>query len=281
MDSAPDPEAVHVDGALLDEAAAWLGIERSNGSQIKDLAAVAMTRLAWRDGPVEDWHSVRHGRIGNAEMMRANAATTRVVRAALDQVNEPGDTFRHVFGVLADPDRRLPDGRRLAELAPTPAELARYQAHAAAYCARWEEAATKAGLGEILALLACRGATFNWHWWLSTGWSGLVDEFVLRLDDPKRWHCAWEVSNRRKLGHPPGGSTSEGLRLLLLAGPDQMDAATAQFCLRAGLSALLPHHCGLPPVRRHLLPDGYFRFIEIDERPQRSQQSPDQRTGSA
>jgi hypothetical protein len=39
-----------------------------------DLAAVAMVRLAWRDGPVEDWH--KEGHICNSEMMRANAATT-------------------------------------------------------------------------------------------------------------------------------------------------------------------------------------------------------------
>src|SRR3954453_10902814 len=47
-----------------------------------DLVAVAMTRLAWRDGPVEEWHST--GRISNSEMMRANAATTRVFRKMLN-----------------------------------------------------------------------------------------------------------------------------------------------------------------------------------------------------
>ena len=76
-----------------------------------DLAAVAMTRLGWRDGPVEDWHSVRYRRIGDAEMMRANAATTRVVCNVMDRPYGPGEIFKAVGQVLADPLRRLPDGR--------------------------------------------------------------------------------------------------------------------------------------------------------------------------
>jgi hypothetical protein len=43
----------------------------------------------------------------------------------------------------------------------------------------------------------------------------------------------------------------------------QANSATAQFCLRAGLSSLLPQHCGLPPVQRHLLSCGHFALIEV------------------
>jgi hypothetical protein len=257
-------ELIEVDEKLLDDAAAGLGINCGDSEQVKDLVAVAMTRLAWRDGPVEDWHWIRHRRIGDGEIMRANAATTRVVRDAMDQVHEPGGMFQRVGRVLADPHRQLPDGRLLIELAPSPLEFARYQAHVAACCARWESTAADIGEAPVFTLLACRGARFNWHWWRSTGWLRLVDEFIRRLDDPERWSDAWELINRRRLGDPPGGMTSEELRLQLLAGPDRLDTATAQFCLRAGLSALKPHHCGLPPVLRHPLPAGYFALIEAD-----------------
>jgi hypothetical protein len=265
--AAPVYEAVQVDGELLEDAAARLGVDSSDSRQVMDLAAVAMTRLAWRDGPVEDWHSIRYRRIGDAEMMRANAATTRVIREVMDKPHWPGQMFNAVEQALADPLRRLPDGRSILELAPSSSELTRYEAHLAACCARWKAAAANIGEATVLTLLACRGVIFNWHWWRSTGWPQLVDEFVRRLDDPKQWKCGWELDSRRRLGHPTGEGTSEDLFLKLLAGPDRLDAATAQLCIRAGLSSLLPQDCGLPPVQRRLLPAGYFAPIDIEARP--------------
>jgi hypothetical protein len=139
--AAPTYEAVQVDRELLEDATARLGVDGSDSGQLMDLAAVAMTRLAWRDGPVEDWHSTRYRRIADAEMMRANAATTRVVRDVMGKPCGPGQMFNAVEQVLADPLRRLPDGRSVIELAPSSLELTRYQAYLAACCARWEAAA--------------------------------------------------------------------------------------------------------------------------------------------
>jgi hypothetical protein len=257
----PAKAAVVVDRAVLGRACGELGFDPDDGERVRDLAAVAVTRLAWRDGPVEDWHRFRC--IDNTEIMRANAATTRLVREVLiDQLHPQGDLFGQVSRVLTDPYRVLPDGRRLAQLAPSTAELARYQTHADKYCAVWTNTAASTGPAEVLTLLACRGAIFNWRWWLSTGWPHVVDEFVRRLDEPERWRNAWEVNNRRRLGDPPDGLTSTELGRLLLAGPDLMTPAMVTYCLRAGVRALLPHHCGLPPVRYHLLPTGYLDLIE-------------------
>ena len=261
-DAVPVSTPVSVDGAVVDAVAVQLGLDPADREQINDVAAVGMTRLAWRDSPVEDWHSIRYRRIGDAEMMRANAATTRPVRAAVELVCAPDGGFRRAEQVLAAPGRRLPDGRTVAELAPGPRELDRYRAHVVAYCMRWDAVAAQIGVDAILTLLACRGATFNWDWWLSTGWPSLVDEFIRRLYDPQRWGSDQEEANRRRLGDPPGGLTSEELRSALLAGPDQLDTATAEYCLRAGLS-LRPQDCGLPPVRRRLLPTGYFDLVDI------------------
>jgi hypothetical protein len=123
-------------------------------------------------------------------------------------------------------------------------------------------AAAEIGEMTVFTLLAFYGARYGWRWWRSTAWPQLVEEFIRRLDDPRRWGSAWELVNRRRLGNLPGGATNEELRQLLLAGPDRLDIATAEFCLRAGLSALIPQHCGLPPVQRHPLPAGYLALIE-------------------
>ena len=258
----PGSNCADVDMKRLDEAEAKAGLDPDNSEQLKDVAAVAMTRLAWRDSPVEDWHSIRHRRIGNAEMMRANAATTRLVRDVMSKVHEPSAMLERVRHVLLDPHRRLPDGRPIIELAPSLLEFIRYQKHVVAYCARWEAVATDVGEAALLTLLAGRGATFNWNWWRSTGWPQLVDEFIRRLDDPQRCGNAWELHPRRRLGDPPGSITSQELRSALLAGPDRMDTTTADYCLRAGLS-LRPQDCGLPPLRRRLLPAGYLNLVDV------------------
>jgi hypothetical protein len=93
--------AVDVDEMVLRGACVQLGFDPDDGERVKDLAAVAVTRLAWRDSPVEDWHSIRFRRIGDGEMMRANAATTRLVREILaDRPHPQGDLFGQVSRVL-------------------------------------------------------------------------------------------------------------------------------------------------------------------------------------
>jgi hypothetical protein len=52
--------------------------DRSARDIVVDLAALGVTRLAWLDSLVEDWHIL--GRLRPSELMRANAAVTRLVR---------------------------------------------------------------------------------------------------------------------------------------------------------------------------------------------------------
>ncbi|UWZ39766.1 hypothetical protein Drose_17005 [Dactylosporangium roseum] len=261
---------VNVEWPVLDAAAVRLGFDIRDAERVADLAAVAVTRLAWRDGPVEDWHSVRLRRITDPEMMRANTATTRVVRESIGQLplfvrqlpSMDADLFTRMGDVLCDRARRLPDGRRLPDLAPDRGQLALYEQHVAAYCAQWRLVASDVGPQKLFTLLACHAAIFNWRWWLSTGWNQLVAEFIRRIDDPNRWDDPWEVANLRRLGPLPDGLTTEQLHTVLLAGPDYLSPAVAGFCLRAGLGALHPDACGLPPVQRHLLPAHYLRMLE-------------------
>ena len=40
-----------------------------------DLAAVAVARMAWRDGPVEDFHASADSQLDDAQMMRGGSAS--------------------------------------------------------------------------------------------------------------------------------------------------------------------------------------------------------------
>lgn len=258
-----------VEVPLLEDVAGEVGLDAQNLERVADLAAVAVTRIAWRDGPVEDWHSIRFRRITDPEMMRCNAATSRAVRSVLGQrlfaagqQHSDGVAVLAAIGdVLADRGRALPDGRTLIALAPDAWQLARYDQHVAACVRQWQLVASRIGMRPLLTLLACHAATFNWRWWLSTGWMPVVATFIAGLDDPARW-AATVFDPRVHTGSHPDGLSVSRLHESLLAGPDRMSRASVSFCLRAGLGAPHAQHCGLPLVRRRLLPTGYFRLLD-------------------
>jgi hypothetical protein len=256
-----------VDRALLDDAAAMLGIDLEDEDQIMDLVAVAMVRLAWRDGPVEDWHKA--GRISNSEMMRVNAAMTRLVREILSvgrfrmagegSVSLMGETVDAVGRALVDPDRHLPDGWTLAEFAPDAEQLAAFQRHVWMFCTRWNRVAAKYGVRETMAVLALFAGCSCWRWWLAAGWHHRVDEYLRRLDDPARWGDPIMTRHVARLGAPDVGGGD--LRAVLLDGPDRLTAAAAEHCFWTGLAGLRPQHCGQPPVPRRVLPPGYLALV--------------------
>jgi hypothetical protein len=143
--------------ATICNAARQVGVNPQDRAEVLDLAAVAITRLAWRDSPVEDWHADPDSRISNPELMRANAATTRLTRNLLElQVPEPSDQPSHadqsprhtdadrlftgIRHALAAPDRRLPDARTVGDLAPSSIELASYTDHVATLTYEWANA---------------------------------------------------------------------------------------------------------------------------------------------
>lgn len=266
-----------LDASVLAAAAARLGFNISDGPRVLDLAAVAITRLAWRDSPVEDWHAVPHSRISDAELMRANVAVTRVVRSLLtdDLIGDgrqlgcdraPGNHWRDVLTAvtarLTDPGRRLPDGRSLRELAPDAAQFSSYTDHVAHLTGRWAQLSDRLGSGTVVALLACTGAVACPRWWLAPGWPYLVDEFVARLGDPRRWGSPTMTAYVRTLSPPPDASDLAALHQSLLTGPDRLCTAAVRFCLRAGLGNLLPSDYGRPPRQRHALPAGYRALVE-------------------
>ncbi len=230
------------------------GVDPDDSATLIDLAAVAVARMAWRDGPVEDWHTSVDSRLDDAEMLRANAATTRLVRDLLARHlpgpptdrqaavrgGGPGEMFVVIAAALTDPDRRLPNGQRLAELAPDRPSLQRYRSAVRTWCSRWVAITDQVGLHPVLLFLACWTLTTSRHWWLGPDWPLIVDRFLRQLDHAE---IAGDCASARDAGLP---ADREVLRRQLLAGPDQLSSLVAAFCLRHGLG-------------RHVLPGSETR----------------------
>lgn len=220
------------------------------------LAAIGVTKLAWRNSPVEDWHSVRYRQIGQAEMMRANAATTRLVRDALlrHALDDPVGTFDAVAAVITDGSRQLPDGRRLRQLAPTEVQYGIFRDEATAVCRDWSVRVMQHGLPPLLLALAGEaGRGSSRRWWLGPDWLAVVAEFVARLEDPSRWEDAMQATWVRTAQRPGGLPEPGRLGQLLLRGPDLLRPAWADYCLRAGLGAIIPRWWEKPPLARQQL----------------------------
>lgn len=247
-----------------------MGFDPAERHWLVDLTAVAMTRVAWRDSPVEDWHAL--GRMPNPDMMRANAVMTRRLRDVLElQVPKPPVGYlpraeaermlTSVHAALTDPDRRLPDGRTLLEFASGRGAWAQFDQHVRDCCGRWREVLAESDLSTALLLFGCIGARYCSRWWLTPGWPLIVEEFVRRLADPTRWPGDFWGPRVQRLGPPPEFAGGR-LRELLLEGPDRLTAATARHCLSTGLGDLFPYECGLPRLTRRILPLEYRQLIE-------------------
>jgi hypothetical protein len=259
------------DPGLIDDAAVQLGIDIANLEQVSSLVAVAVTRLAWRDGPLESWHSRPNSPIGDVQMMRANAATTRLIFSIVYERMRWLGTPRHIWdgsaffedvgAALVDVTRTLPHGLRVEELATDKADLSDYVDHVVGFCAGWTTLSQAVGLWSTISLLACHAAVFNQRWWMSIGWPNVVAELVRRVKDPAGCDSGFEAAVLGRLGGPPGGLSAEALGDRLLAGPDTLTAGEAEFCLRAGIGHIMPQQCGLPPVQRRILPREYFTLV--------------------
>lgn len=68
-----------------------------NLAELLDLAAVGIVKHAWRNSPLEDVHADPSSPLTDGEMMRTNAATTRLVREFLR------DFFRDIFDLDVPP----------------------------------------------------------------------------------------------------------------------------------------------------------------------------------
>jgi hypothetical protein len=250
--------AVDVDGVVA--AGRRLGVALDHGPQLVNLAAVAVTRLVWRDSPVEDWHAVPASRVSDGEMMRTNVATTRLVRSMIGRLEDWAIGQRDAARIMEDavlavvaPSRRLPDGRTIAELAPDGRQLLLLEEHASGLASLWGRRFRECGVREVLSVLACCAARWCWRWWLSPTWPAVVDAFLGQVSTAVHG-----------LTTPEEMRGEHGLKRLvevLLAGPDRLSPEAASWVVRAGLGHLLPQDCGLSPMPRRVLPEALVRLV--------------------
>lgn len=73
----PDPDSAGIARVLREQ----IGVDPNNPSVVLNLAAIGITNGTWRNSPLEDWHG--EGRIHDGGMLRANVATTKLVRGVL------------------------------------------------------------------------------------------------------------------------------------------------------------------------------------------------------
>jgi hypothetical protein len=256
-----DPEAWRRE---LPPTANYLGVDLGDPRQLADLHAVAISYWAWRNGPVELWH--RASRFTDTEMMRANAATTRAVRAHLpDEVvarlsTDSGGVLAGTRSMLTDPARCLPGGRTVLEVAAGAENFAIYAEQVNAFFDRYGKLVDRLGSREVVGALACYAAAACWKWWLAPGWPSIVNRFVDSLQK--------QLAKTRPstLISPPEKLDLTRIRQLLMAGPDQLSWEVARCCRIAGLDARLPQDHGLSPRSRRLLPPAHQligRYLEF------------------
>jgi hypothetical protein len=254
-----------VDFEVIVAAGHRLGVELDRGPHLIDLAAVAVTRLVWRDGPVEDWHAAPASRVNDAEMMRANVATTRLVRSMIGRLEDGTTGERDAARIVEDavfaavaPSRRLPDGRTIAELAPSGPQLLLLQEHALELASLWGRRFREFGVRDVLSLLACCAARC-WRWWLTPTWPAVVDAFLGQISTTLHGELIAP-------GEAVGEHGAVRLAEVLLAGPDHLRPEVASWVVRAGLGHLLPQDCGLSPMPRRPLPAAFVRLVTTPAR---------------
>jgi hypothetical protein len=143
----------------------------------------------WRLSPVEDWHADSDRRFANSEMMRANVATTRLVRDLLDErLAWPDDLdgdlatavalLTALYRAIVDSDRRLPDGRTVLELASSYPEYAKFDEHVRSELGAWVAMAAERGMRAVLMMLAGQSGGGFRGWWLTPEWPSVVEHFA-------------------------------------------------------------------------------------------------------
>lgn len=166
-------------------------------------AAIAVTIAAWRNTRLEQDHAA--GRLSDAEMLVANAATNRVARSWLDEGAEIGLDPESLVAEVCDSLRHLGGGLLVRDVISDSGDLERAAWEMAATCFA---AANAIGFDGAIAALAIGGATCAGHWWGTPWWSLMVEEALALVPLP----------GEPAPGPPP--LSSERCRRLLVDWPD-------------------------------------------------------------
>jgi hypothetical protein len=215
---------------LSSRAEEHLGLRlEDDGLAIAQLAAIGLTLEAWRNTTLEDLHAGDHpsGGFPDADMMRFNIATTRVLSA---YVAPDHFDWKGLRAALTDPDRALPGGVTVGELAGEEfEELASDSQRVLAGCRRFEQ---ERGFAYPLIFLALRAGLSYKGWYGSPWWGDVVDLFIELLADPSS--SAWKYDEGRE-AEPLQVADRQSLARVLLEAPESLDDDSIYWCLKHGL----------------------------------------------
>ena len=190
-------------------------------------AAVGATQAMWRNTELEDWHSSGEG-LHDGEMMRANAATSRLIH----QLLVDGNTWEGIAAAVTHPRRRLPDGRSLRECTGLPLGPLRRGAGSKALMLSELEGASDHRSALIFA--ASFTLLSGSDWFGMPSWPRRVAAFCQLVENPEDPH--WNIRSLAEHGPRPAEIADvEKLRSALLEGPDRMTAESAEWCVNAGI----------------------------------------------
>ncbi len=194
------------------------------------LASIGLTLDAWRNTSLEDLHAGDHpgGGFTDSTMMRFNIATTK---AAAKYVNAEGVNWNGLLAMLTDPDRPLPGGLTVGELAGDGFDRLIMDVDRVVRVTAEIEAAQ--GFAYTLTLLALHAGLFCKGWYGSPWWPDVVDVFIERLADPAP--AAWRHDDRQ-VPEPGSVADREALREALREQPEALDDGGICWCLEHGLT---------------------------------------------
>ncbi|MEU9163051.1 hypothetical protein AB0D29_22645 [Streptomyces sp. NPDC048424] len=223
-----------------------------------DLLALGLTNGSWRNSCVEEWHA--EGRLSDGDMMRINSHTTFGIRQRLrgwckelDITSGSSESLAKVtledvnvlthrlFRWLTNPERRLPTGMTLGELASIREDLAEYEDHAEGALGAFEGQMERRGVRHGLLYTAGHGALACSQWWAHPRWPGRVDLYISVLDNPANRHWGTDGERLQRLGpEPTAVKDRAALRRTLLDTPWKLDAEAAQWITNSGIGYLMP-----------------------------------------
>ena len=226
-----------------------------------NLASVGIVLHAWRNSPLEDAHTSPWSPLSDGEMMRTNAASTRLTREMLatfctevldvslpmlssaptreatllledcDSLDEFDDVDLLIDELLnplsvAFTRRVLPCGYTVAEA--TGEFFEDLVEHVATKLDQFAFVAEEFGLREALYLKAAAGD--GQDWWLTPAWPESVGALEVVLSDPDHRH--WKIGGYPDHNTRPDRCTDiPQLAAALRDGPDRLTAAEAAWCV--------------------------------------------------
>jgi hypothetical protein len=228
-------------------------VEPNDLTTLLNLVAMGLTNGMWRNSCVENWHA--EGRLSDGDMMRINSYTTDSVRRRLSgwlielgiaeaesgalaevDIDHVDVLAGRLFRWFTNPQRRLPTGVTLGELARSKEGLEEYEEHAdrglGSFTGQMEERGVRFGLLRT----ACHGALACSTWWAHPAWPERVKGFIAVLDRPGDPHWGLSGEWRKKLSSEPSSvQDRRSLHTLLLQSPWKLDDRAAQWVTDAGI----------------------------------------------